>query len=662
MAEAGETTPGFRDFLDGMYDPSLQVQLNVHRRTSEWLAAGRRANDLLLTPDDVRRRQEELRKLALDALGGDLPDDRPVPTARPAGTLAADGYVVEKLVLDVGDGVLLPTHLYRPDSATARRPAGAVLFLCGHADAGKAAPRYQAMCARLARAGLVVLTYDSIGQGERKSYLDADGRELIPANVPEHVHAGVQCWWAGDTIARYFVSDARRALDYLTARPEVDAARVGVAGNSGGGTQATWLMLVEPRIAAAAPSCFVTGREEYQRSGQAQDPEQVIPGGALAGLDHEDFLVAMAPRPTLVLSANSDFFCVEGAVRTVERARRIVDLTGGSLAHVRADGEHGLGPELAAAATAFLARHLGDAGTPAAAPVLDEPPVRTAAELRCTRTGQLATDHPGGPLVFDLNRDRLARELPGEAGGVPWLHERVANGREPAPEFYPRWWADPASGARKVFWWSERDIVNAAIVLDPAPGVPADGTDLLLLDRGTEDLDAHLDACDRARAAGRRVVVLDVRGTGALAVHRFNEFGLEANYGTLYKIVADLVCLSDSLGAARVHDVLRAAEFVRTWAEGPVRLVGAGQGAFLSVLAGALDTGVAEVVCLTPPLDPVRVVGTRFYGPERDNQVVIPGLARHCPMAEWSAALGPRWRRHDAWFERPPSAPAAAPR
>lgn len=128
----------------------------------------------------------------------------------------------------------------------------------------------------------------------RSASLDAGGNEVIAANVPEHSHAGIQCWWAGDSIARYFVSDARRMLDYLAARPEVDPARIGAAGNSGGGTLTCWLTLVEPRLAAAVPSCFITAREHYQRSGQAQDPEQIIPGGALHGLDHEDFLIAMA--------------------------------------------------------------------------------------------------------------------------------------------------------------------------------------------------------------------------------------------------------------------------------------------------------------------------------------------------------------------------------
>lgn len=633
MAEA------FGPFLDGMWDPSPQVQLNVYRRTSERLAAGRAANDLLTTPDDVRRRQRELRRLALDALGGDLPDDRPLPIAHPAGSVRGDGYRIDKLLVDIGDGIRIPANLYLPERQAA--PAGAVLFLCGHAETGKAAGLYQAMCARLARAGLVTLSFDTIGQGERKSYLDASGREIIAANVPEHSHAGVQCWWAGDSLARYFVTDARRMLDYLVSRPEVDPGRVGVVGNSGGGTLTTWLMLVEPRLAAAVPSCFITSREHYQRSGQAQDPEQIIPGGAMHGMDHEDFLIAMAPRPTLVMSANFDFFPVEGAVRTVARAQRVFDLMGGTLLHVRADRAHGLHPDLAVAAVGFLQRHLGQPGEVRA----DEPAQHSPAELRCTRTGQVSTDLPGAPMVFELNRRRLAEAEPGR--GLPWLRERVMAGREPGEEFYPRWWDGHEPGVRKVFWWAEHDIVSAAVVFD-APGEPT-GVDVVVLDRGTDDLPAHVAACRRAARSGRHVVVLDVRATGALRAHQLNEFGHEAVYGTTFKLVSDLISLSDSLGAARVYDVLRAVEFVRgTWPGRPVRLVGAGHGAFLCTLAAALDPGVAELVCLTPPLDPAEVVRTRLYGPERDHQCLIPGMARHCTRRQLDEAIGDR--RSPGWF------------
>ncbi|MCP2329642.1 dienelactone hydrolase [Hamadaea flava] len=647
MADA-ETAPGFSAFLDGMWDPSLQVQHNVYRRTRQLLAAGRAANDQLLTPDDVRRRQWELRRLALDALGGDLPGDRRVPTAQPAGSVRGDGYRVDKLLVDVGSGVLIPANLYLPEPLIA--PAGAVLFLCGHADTGKAASRYQAMCARLARAGLVTLTFDTIGQGERKSYLDSDGREIIPANVFEHSHAGVQCWWAGDSIARYFVSDARRMLDYLAARPEVAPDRIGVAGNSGGGTLTTWLMLTEPRLAAAAPSCFVSSREHYQRSGQAQDPEQIIPAGVLHGLDHEDFLIAMAPKPTLVMSANYDFFPVEGAVRTVARTQRIFDLLGAppdTLQHVRGDHDHGLHPHLATAAVRFFARHLGGrAEFPE-----NEPSLLSTADLRCTRTGQIVWDAPESPQVFDLNRERLAQADPGE--GLSWLRERQRFGREPGPEFYPRWWPDRKPGVRKAFWWPEHDIINAAVVFDP-PG-PADGIDILVLDRGTDDLPAYQAACERAAAAGRHVVVLDVRATGSLRAHQINEFGFEATYGTTFKLVCDLIGLGDSLGAARVHDVLRAVEFVRSEPSlgrpgMPVRLVGTGHGAYLCQLAAALEPRIEQLICLTPPLDPVEVVNTRFYGPERDHQCLIPGLAKHCSQQDLDKALGDRRSTADSWF------------
>jgi len=36
-------------------------------------------------------------------------------------------------------------------------------------------------------------------------------------------------------VARYFIHDARRTVDYLVSRADVDANRVGVTGCSGGG-------------------------------------------------------------------------------------------------------------------------------------------------------------------------------------------------------------------------------------------------------------------------------------------------------------------------------------------------------------------------------------------------------------------------------------------
>jgi hypothetical protein len=81
-----------------------------------------------------------------------------------------------------------------------------------------------------------------------------------------------------------------------------------VTGNSGGGTPASLVMLADPRVAAAAPATFIMNRETYQRTGQPQDAEQIWPGFTGAGLDHEDILLAMAPKPGVRAGGDLRFF------------------------------------------------------------------------------------------------------------------------------------------------------------------------------------------------------------------------------------------------------------------------------------------------------------------------------------------------------------------
>ena len=43
-------------------------------------------------------------------------------------------------------------------------------------------------------------------------------------------------------------------------RAEIDPERIGITGNSGGGTQTSMAMLADPRFAAAAPATFIMDR------------------------------------------------------------------------------------------------------------------------------------------------------------------------------------------------------------------------------------------------------------------------------------------------------------------------------------------------------------------------------------------------------------------
>ena len=51
--------------------------------------------------------------------------------------------------------------------------------------------------------------------------------------------------------------DGIRAVDYLLTREEVDSARIGITGRSGGGTQSSQIAALDERIYAAAPKVIL---------------------------------------------------------------------------------------------------------------------------------------------------------------------------------------------------------------------------------------------------------------------------------------------------------------------------------------------------------------------------------------------------------------------
>ena len=635
MAEP--TALGFRPYLDGYYDASLQLQMSVYRRSQERFDAWDRHRDSLATPAAVHTWQAHLRTSAYAAVGG-LPSAESPLSPEITGTLRLPGFRIEKLIYQSLPDVFVTANLYVPEGLTG--PTGAVLFVCGHSEDAKGYPTYQAVCQRLARNGLVVLAMDPPGQGERKSYLGPGGEEVVRWGTAEHTYAGYQSWWLGHSIARYFVHDARRALDYLSARPEVDSARLGVTGNSGGGTQTTWLMLLEPRLAAAVPGTFVTSRRDYLWTGQAQDAEQIVPGGTAFGLDHEDYLIAFAPRPTLVVAVDYDFFNVEGTVRTVERAKRAFEVLGKpqNLRLARARSTHEYHPDLARAATEFFVESLLG-GDPREVDH-SEPKPLDSRDLWCTERGQVLLERPETRRVFDLNLAeyraavalREGRSRSAEARD--WLAERVGKDCQPS-DLFPRWLPGPdlaEAEVRHVLWWSEASVLGAGVYL--APKEAYDSLLLCILDQGTASVDSEP---WRSRllarvAAGEAVLALDVRGVGALRPHPINPRGLEDDYGTLYKLATDLMWLDDSLPAAQVYDVLRALALVREDPEvslrgRPIRILGAGAMTLCAYLAAALDEGVAALELADPLPDLEGMLTSRIYQSDPGCRLLLPGFA-----------------------------------
>ena len=585
-AALGAQTPAappspFRDldrYVFSYAHAGSQLKDYIYARSRAAFAAGDRQRDAITTAAGLRQRQDYIRRTIIASLGGLPPLDTPL-NARVTGIIEEDGFRIEKIIFESQPHHYVTANLYVPAARPAAR-TGAVLFLSGHHDTARLHAEYQHVCQTLARAGLIVLAQDPVGQGERLSYFDpATGQNPVGIGTRDHDYAGAQCRLIGDSLARTMLHDALRGIDYLRSRPDVEPTRIGVTGNSGGGTQTSLVMLADPRIAAAAPATFIMSRDSYQRTGQAQDAEQIWPGFTQAGLDHEDILLAMAPKPVCVLAVKSDFFPIEGTRRTVQRCRRFWALSsaGSDLELVEDNSTHFYTPALANAAARFFARHLLGRDVDLAGFAPSTLPVE---HLHCTKSGQVRAEFPDAKFVFETNLDRFhavqaARMAlpPAEraARARDWLRAEVSRHREPNPLNPRRIERDRAIGNFSVdiaFWWAQPDLANLGMLIRPRDrsGPPRPVT-IAIWEDGTAALSRHTAWIEAECAAGRAVFVVNLSGMGPLKPDPINKGPMAEFYGTWHKLADDLQWLGDSTVALRTHEALRAIEVLAEWPE-----------------------------------------------------------------------------------------------
>jgi dienelactone hydrolase len=282
-------------------------------------------------------RKTEVRTRILNLLGG-LPNYQGPLNAKVTRVIERDGYVIENVMFESLPDYYVTANLYRPKAA-GRYPA--VLFSLGHWEGGKTAA--QLIGTNLALKGFVALAYDPVGQGERQQAYDARlGHSLLGGSTEQHFANGAQAILLGKSVARYFIWDGMRAIDYLISRPEVDPGHIGASGCSGGGTQATYIAAMDSRVKAAAPACYMNSfRTLYQ--GSIGDSEQSLAGFLSSGLDQTDYVELFAPKPWLILSTEGDFFTPAGARQVYDEARKWYELYGAAdrIKWVVGPGEHG---------------------------------------------------------------------------------------------------------------------------------------------------------------------------------------------------------------------------------------------------------------------------------------------------------------------------------
>lgn len=543
--------------------------------------------------------------------------------------------------------------MYVPDNASFPRPA--ILFLCGHHDKAKQQDEYLHVCRILVKAGLIVLSQDPVGQGERLGYYEESIKDnMVTGCSYEHHYCGSQCWPIGDGLARYFLHDAIRSIDYLASRPEVDSLKIGVTGNSGGGTQTSLLMLCDDRIAAAAPATFITNEKVYMYTGLAQDAEQVWRGMTAQGFCHEDILISMTPKPVLVLAVDSDYFPLEGTMMSYKKARRFWEMYG-SVENIEIfidKSTHCYTENMAKTAAVFFLKHLAGKES-----LIDEDMISVVepSNLLCTKTGQVKGDFKNAKSVFDENKERLRTVVElrnsfpeGERreNALRWLSDKVFSGRTSC-DTNPCMFSEQRVYdllTKHVMWRPQEGISNYAVIFRRVDfyktRIPVT---IALWDGGTSDIHPHIDFIREMCAAGRAVLVLDTTGIGNIIPESLSTADPMEYKGVIFHLNNMLMMLDDSIAAIRVHDLLRTIDMLDAFkdiSDDDIKVYTCGRHVLYGKLAYFLDKRISEVICEKGIRCIEDLLCTRYYDNYDISSFIIPEMLKYFDLTDIDRWVG----------------------
>ncbi|MBL8214148.1 MAG: acetylxylan esterase [Bryobacterales bacterium] len=622
--------------LDPSVHPTPQAMLSsyLQRIAQQQLATRRRQVETIATRDAYEARKRRIRAAALRMIGG-LPDPRTPLNPRTTGTLTRDTYRVDKVVYESSPRFFVTANLYVPKGPG---PFPAVLQPVGHSVTAKNRAFYQKIAIALVRQGFVVLTYDPIGQGERRIYWDNDlGDSKVGGTTTEHSMVGWQSLLGGETVARYKIWDGIRSIDYLQSLPIVDKENIGVAGCSGGGTLTTYIAALDDRVKAAAPACYITSWEDQLQGTGPQDAEQQFPDQLLEGLDHADWIGLAAPKPYLILSTDQDFFPLEGARKTFAEMKRIYTLYDAAIkvAWFHEPGPHGVPDASRLALVNFMRRWLKGQGDPVA-----EPPFQTEHEedLNATPTGMVATSL-GGETASTVNVARLRALAPKRPLTPTAVRDAVLRLTRYQPSNAPlqlrRARRTPQGVELLTFDSAEGLTIPAALA---TPAGQSRGTVLLLDPRGKAAAFGPQGDATALATAGYTVLAPDLSGIGEVA------FARTPSAPWAYPQLASLALMTGKpLLGIRINDLIRAIDALKDLGALPpsgVTVIAKGKLSPVALHAAVLDPRIARVI-LEDALVSYAAIGASAI--HRDiEDAVLPGVLASYDLPDLAAALAPR--------------------
>jgi dienelactone hydrolase len=183
--------------------------------------------------------------------------------------------------------------------------------------------------------GVAALCLEQRSFGERQE-------RIQPQHLDYLCHqAAMNALLLGTTLLAERIFDVDRAIDYLAQRGDADMDKVGLMGNSGGGTTTLFAAALLPRVRAAMPSCcFSTFAASIQSMFHCVC--NYVPG-ILNVAEMGDITGLIAPRPLVIVSGREDgIFPLHAAEAEFARTRAIYQGIGAAdrCRHVICDGGH----------------------------------------------------------------------------------------------------------------------------------------------------------------------------------------------------------------------------------------------------------------------------------------------------------------------------------
>jgi dienelactone hydrolase len=176
----------------------------------------------------------------------------------------------------------------------------------------------------IAKRGYAVLVHDVFMFASRRVRLaDLPGRirDNMVENDPEdsneikrfntfaggHEHlVAKSLFCAGLTWPGVFVWEDQRALDYLLTRDDVNTAKVGCCGLSGGGLRTVFLTGADPRIQCSVAVGMMTTWRDYLLNKCFTHTWMCYIPSIPRDLDYPEIIGLNCPKPSLVLNNNED--------------------------------------------------------------------------------------------------------------------------------------------------------------------------------------------------------------------------------------------------------------------------------------------------------------------------------------------------------------------